>query len=118
MITIVFGKPSCGKTAYMTADAVKYMNNSAECLELQRVSFKQVAELNAEYTLPARQPDVDDAVCLYCVLRHIALLLSISPVQIFTKQSPTDAAARRATRLLILRIAGIQPLSLSAFTVF
>ena len=34
MITIVFGKPSCGKTAYMTADAVKYMNNSAECLEL------------------------------------------------------------------------------------
>ena len=62
MITIVFGKPSCGKTAYMTADAVKYMNNSAECLELQRVSFKQVAELNAEYTLPARQPDVDDAV--------------------------------------------------------
>lgn len=61
MITIVFGKPSCGKTAYMTADAVKYMNNSAECLELQRVSFKQVVELNAEYTLPARQPDVDDA---------------------------------------------------------
>ncbi len=45
MITIVFGKPGCGKTAYMTADAVRYMNNSAECLELQRVSSKHVAEL-------------------------------------------------------------------------
>ncbi len=76
----------------MTADAVKYMNNSAECLELQRVSFKQVAELNAEYTLPARQPDVDDAVCLYCVLRHIALLLSISLAQTLTN-------SRRLTRL-------------------
>ena len=89
MITIVFGKPGCGKTAYMTADAVRYMNNSAEFLELQRVSSKQVAELNAEYTLPTRQPDVDGVVSLYCVLRHIALLLSISPVQTFTKQSPT-----------------------------
>ena len=97
MITIVFGKPSCGKTAYMTADAVKYMNNSAECLELQRVSFKQVAELNAEYTLPARQPDVDDAVCLYCVLRHIALLLSISLAQTLTN-------SRRLTRLRAERL--------------
>ena len=59
MITIVFGKPGCGKTAYMTADAVRYMNNSAECLELQRVSSKHVAELNAEYTLPAGQLRVE-----------------------------------------------------------
>lgn len=56
MITIVFGKPGSGKTAYMTADAVRYMNNSAECLELQRVSSAQVAELNAGYTLPTLSP--------------------------------------------------------------
>lgn len=41
MITIVFGKPGCGKTAYMTADAVKYMNGSKDCLDLLDVCRSQ-----------------------------------------------------------------------------
>ena len=35
MITIVFGLPGAGKTAYMVGQAVPYLNNSDECLTLQ-----------------------------------------------------------------------------------
>lgn len=42
MITIVFGKPGSGKTAYLTADAVRYMNGSAECLALLEQSRAEV----------------------------------------------------------------------------
>lgn len=55
MITIVFGKPGCGKTAYMTADAVKYMNGSEQCLELLKASREQVNGL-CFFTPPKESP--------------------------------------------------------------
>lgn len=56
MITIVFGKPGSGKTAYLTADAVKYMNGSAECLELLEQSRAEVQRLNNGFSLPSLSP--------------------------------------------------------------
>lgn len=59
MITIVFGKPGMGKTAYLTADAVEYMRSSREQNELLRGCRDQVAALNASganFTLPMTAP--------------------------------------------------------------
>ncbi len=55
MITIVFGKPGSGKTAYMTADAVGYMNNSAACLKLLEDSRSQIVALQS-FTMPEVSP--------------------------------------------------------------
>lgn len=55
MITIVFGKPGCGKTAYLTADAVKYMNGSKECYELLERSCSEVSRLK-DFVGPAFSP--------------------------------------------------------------
>ena len=52
MITIVFGKPGSGKTAYMTADAVRYMNGSEACLDLLAESKKEIIG----YTTPEYSP--------------------------------------------------------------
>lgn len=52
MITIVFGKPGSGKTAYMTADAVRYMNGSEACLDLLAESKKEIIG----YTIPEYSP--------------------------------------------------------------
>lgn len=55
MITIVFGKPGCGKTAYLTADAVKYMNGSKECYELLERSRAEVSSLK-DFASPVFSP--------------------------------------------------------------
>lgn len=55
MITIVFGKPGCGKTAYLTADAIKYMNGSEDCLALLEASRAEVRRLQ-NFTEPALSP--------------------------------------------------------------
>ena len=55
MITIVFGKPGAGKTAYMTADAVKYMNGSEQCLELLKASQAQVLK-SGDFSTPPFSP--------------------------------------------------------------
>lgn len=47
MITIVFGKPGVGKTAFLVADATKYMDGSAECRELYSDCLSQVRALNS-----------------------------------------------------------------------
>lgn len=59
MITIVFGKPGMGKTAYLTADAVEHMRSSQEQHELLRDCRDQVAALNASgaaFELPIFAP--------------------------------------------------------------
>ena len=59
MITIVFGKPGTGKTAYLTADAVEYMRPSAEGHALYQSCLSQVAALNAAgacFEIPAAAP--------------------------------------------------------------
>jgi hypothetical protein len=48
MITIVFGKPGAGKTAYMVADAVRFMNYSADMCALHSSCCRQISSLNAE----------------------------------------------------------------------
>ena len=53
MITIVFGKPGSGKTAYMTADAVRYMNGSEACLDLLTESRNAITD---SYTVPEESP--------------------------------------------------------------
>lgn len=55
MITIVFGTPGCGKTAYLTADAVQYMNGSEDCLALLESSRAEVRRLQS-FTEPALSP--------------------------------------------------------------
>ena len=59
MITIVFGKPGMGKTAYLTADAVEYMRSSPAQNDLLRGCRDQVAALNAagaNFALPMTAP--------------------------------------------------------------
>lgn len=59
MITIVFGKPGMGKTAYLTADAVEYMRSSPAQNDLLRGCRDQVAALNASganFVLPMTAP--------------------------------------------------------------
>lgn len=59
MITIVFGKPGTGKTAYLTADAVDHMRPSAASIELLQSCADQVHALNAAgacFELPQYPP--------------------------------------------------------------
>lgn len=55
MITIVFGKPGVGKTAYLTANAATYLNGSAEDAALYKECCKAVSALIAE-GLPVKLP--------------------------------------------------------------
>ena len=48
MITVVFGKPRVGKTAYMVADIVKYLNRSAEGLDLYHRCCEEIEVINAD----------------------------------------------------------------------
>lgn len=59
MITIVFGKPGSGKTAYLTANAVKYLNNSKDSIELYERTCAAIDELNVSglnYSYPVHAP--------------------------------------------------------------
>ena len=59
MITIVFGIPGVGKTCYLTAEAVKYLNNSTDCLDLLLKTELQVNELRCtglNLSLPKHAP--------------------------------------------------------------
>ncbi|MCM1533400.1 MAG: zonular occludens toxin domain-containing protein [Corallococcus sp.] len=59
MITIVFGKPGCGKTAFLTANAAQYLNGSAMDGELYDGCCEEVSKLNAEgfrFELPKHSP--------------------------------------------------------------
>lgn len=59
MITIVFGKPGAGKTAFLVQDALKYLNFGAEGRKLFARAERKVAELRdngGEYTLPKVPP--------------------------------------------------------------
>lgn len=59
MITIVFGKPGAGKTAFLAADASKYLNYSEEMYELHRSCVSQIRALNLDeerFVYPTRPP--------------------------------------------------------------
>ncbi len=59
MITIVYGKPGSGKTAFLAADAAHWMNYSADSLELFHASYNKVKELcdqGYRFTPPDRPP--------------------------------------------------------------
>ena len=59
MITIVFGKPRAGKTAFMVADAVRYMNYSQDIYDLQQSCISQVHSFNDEekrFSIPEWAP--------------------------------------------------------------
>lgn len=48
MITIVFGKPGAGKTAYLAQDAVRYLNFGPDSAELHDQARKKIEELNGD----------------------------------------------------------------------
>lgn len=59
MITIVFGKPGCGKTAFLTANAAQYLNGSALAGELYDDCVEELQQLNSEgfkFELPPHGP--------------------------------------------------------------
>lgn len=59
MITIVFGKPGCGKTAFLTANAAQYLNGSALDGELYDDCVEELQQLNSEgfkFELPQHSP--------------------------------------------------------------
>ena len=58
MISVVFGKPGAGKTAYLVANCLKYLGNTREALNLKRNSIAQVTALQGEnnYSFPDRPP--------------------------------------------------------------
>lgn len=59
MITVVFGKPGCGKTAFLTANAAQYLNGSVLADELYDECCEEVTSLNAEgfdFELPKHSP--------------------------------------------------------------
>ncbi len=59
MITIVYGKPGSGKTAFLAADAAHWMDYSVDSLDLFHGSYDKVRALRNEgymFTLPDRPP--------------------------------------------------------------
>ncbi len=59
MITIVYGKPGCGKTAFLAADGAHWMDYSHDSLALFRECHERVEALREEgydFTLPDRPP--------------------------------------------------------------
>ena len=51
MITIVFGKPGAGKTAFMAADAVRYLNHSQAGVDLWGKTNRALEDLNNDGAL-------------------------------------------------------------------
>lgn len=65
-IIIVFGKPGCGKTAFLTANAATYLNGSEACNNLFLQCKQRVSGLNDDgfnYTLPEHAPVYSN----YCI---------------------------------------------------
>lgn len=60
MITAVFGKPRVGKTAFMVADMVKYLNRSESDIELYQNCCNVICDINAggsfNFDLPLQSP--------------------------------------------------------------
>lgn len=59
MITVIFGEPGAGKTAYLTALALKYLGNTKEAYDLKRNCIQQVRSFNEQgfnYSIPDRSP--------------------------------------------------------------
>lgn len=59
MITAIFGQPGAGKTAYLTALALKYLGNTPEAWELKKNCIEQVQSFNSQgfnYSVPDRPP--------------------------------------------------------------
>ena len=59
MITIVFGKPGSGKTAFLAAEAAQYLNGSDLCYEAHQECLNEVRRLNGEgfcFGLPEHAP--------------------------------------------------------------
>ena len=59
MITIVFGKPGAGKTAFLAADVVRYINGSPASCELLQECAAEVRKLNdngALFSMPTSAP--------------------------------------------------------------
>ena len=56
MITIIFGKPGAGKTAYMAALATEYLNGSARCYDATTECIHAVTALK-EQGFDFQQPD-------------------------------------------------------------
>ncbi len=84
VITIVFGKPGMGKTAYLTADAVEYMRSSREQHELLRSCRDQVAALNASNPIHViadlETPEADglsDAMKKWIVIMIAIILIAV-----------------------------------------
>lgn len=56
---IVYGKPGVGKTAFLTAVGVQYLNRSADCLSRFQSCLDEVVSLNNSgysFTLPTQSP--------------------------------------------------------------
>lgn len=70
MITIIFGKPGAGKTAYMAALATEYLNGSTKCFEAQENCIQTVTELQQQgfaFKLPNRAPVYTNFnLCVQC----------------------------------------------------
>ncbi len=59
MITVIFGKPGHGKTAYLSSIGLKYLGCTAEASELKQNSIEQIRFLNSRgfnYSMPDRPP--------------------------------------------------------------
>ena len=59
MITAIFGQPGAGKTAYLTALALKYLGNTPEAWDLKKDCIEQVQSFNAQgfnFRVPDRPP--------------------------------------------------------------
>lgn len=59
MITVIFGQPGAGKTAYLTALALKYLGNTQEAWELKKDCIEQIQSFNAQgfnFSVPDRPP--------------------------------------------------------------
>lgn len=50
MITIVFGKPGAGKTAYLAANAIPYLNNSTKSLELEEACTSELEDIRERFS--------------------------------------------------------------------
>lgn len=60
MITLVFGKPRVGKTAFLVANMSQYLNRSVEDLELYRSCCDEIRRINCsgafDFSLPHHSP--------------------------------------------------------------
>lgn len=56
MITIIFGKPGVGKTAYMVANALEYLGMTEQSRQLHRYTCSKISSIGGKYTMPAKPP--------------------------------------------------------------